>query len=122
MEYIIKETAIALWYYVMLWGIPWIIISITISMGSFKYIIYLDKELSKDLDELYTSNGQMKESLFTNIANRYNKYCICYPFIRHRITTRSIKFRIFMWINSLWIWSVFGVVFLIVLAKSLGVD
>ncbi|MEI8631724.1 hypothetical protein P4S72_05695 [Vibrio sp. PP-XX7] len=87
------------------------IISIVISMGSFKHIIYLDKQLAKDLDKLYDSNGQMKSTLFTTIANRYHKYCITYPFIRRRATTDSIRFRIFgvAQLIRFWCW-IFGAI------------
>ncbi|CAM3663944.1 hypothetical protein VA7868_00397 [Vibrio aerogenes CECT 7868] len=100
--------------YALLWTIPGVIISIVISMGSYQHIIFLDKQLAKDLDKLYDSNGQMRNPLFTTIANRYHKYCILYPFIRDRATTGSVKFKVFMWLNSLgfWCW-IIGLVFML---------
>jgi len=107
--------------YALLWSMPGVIISIVISMGKFKHIIYLDKQLAKDLDKLYDSNGQMRSTLFTTIANRYHKYCIAYPFIRHRATTNSVRFRIFMWVNALGFWCWIGVFFCMFLDKGLGI-
>jgi hypothetical protein len=107
--------------YAIVWAIPGVIVSIIISMGSLKHIIYLDKQLAKDLGKLYDSSGQIRNPLFTTIANRYHKYCIAYPFIRHRATTDSVKFKVFMWLNTLGFWSWIGVFVFGGLAESLGI-
>lgn len=107
--------------YAIIWAIPGVIASIIISMGSLKYIIYLDKQLAKNIDRLYDSKGQIRNPLFTTIAGRYHKYCIVYPFIKGRATTNSVKFKIFMWVNALGFWSWIGVIVFGGVAKSLGI-
>lgn len=107
--------------YALFWSLPGTIISITISMGSLKYIIYIDKQLAKKLDYLYCSNGQMKNMTHTHIATRFHRYSICYPFIRYRSKNSSIKFKVFMWFNALGFWSWIGVFICMFLDKGLGI-
>ena len=85
--------------YAAVWILPYLFFGIRTSHGSSKHIIYLDEQLSK----------KQKKALpidFMNAGVRFNNYCFMYPFIQKRITTASRKFRIIMWLNSLWVYSV----------------
>ncbi|WP_417884536.1 hypothetical protein [Vibrio rumoiensis] len=116
-----KEVAVILWYVTLFWSIPGIIISITIAMGSYKHIINIDKNLAKDLDKIYYPNGQMKDMIFTTIANRFHRYCVAYPFIRKRAKNSSMKFKIFMWFNSIGYWCWISIITLVLIGKLLGI-
>ena len=91
--------------YGILWAVPGGIILFTISHGSFKHIIYLDKQLAKNLDKYYGWNGHLLDPLTSTIGCRYMGYCLVYPFIRYRVTTKSKKFKVFMWVNTIGFWS-----------------
>ncbi|MFM2588191.1 hypothetical protein [Vibrio sp. TBV020] len=108
----------------IVWCFPAIIILPVISLGSFKYIIFIDKQLAEDLSKYYGDNGYMrpKYQLSWNIGNRFNYYCIAYPFIRKRATADSLKFKTFMWWNALGMWSWIIVFFLAFLEKGLGIS
>ncbi|EJL6983993.1 hypothetical protein NMT40_003601 [Vibrio cholerae] len=92
-------------WYALAWSIPGGIILFTISHGNIKHIISLDKILAKNIEQLYDSKGQLIDQLSVTIGTRYIKYLIKYPFIRSKNHAESLKFRAFMWINSLWVWS-----------------
>ncbi|WP_341662844.1 hypothetical protein [Vibrio sp.] len=94
--------------------ITWMVVScITIPIimyGSFKHIIWIDKQLAKDVNKYYLDNGYMKPKyqLPGGIITRFAYYSVTYPWIRKRTTTESTKFKVFMWFNSLGIWGVIG--------------
>lgn len=118
---IFKEVAVALWYVALFWSIPGIIISITVAMGSYKYIINIDKNLAKDLNKLYYPNGQIRDMIFTKIANRFHTYCVTYPFIKKRAKNSSLKFKLFMWFNSVGYWCWIFVITLVLIGKLFGI-
>ncbi|MCG9726516.1 hypothetical protein [Vibrio brasiliensis] len=105
--------------YAMAWAVTAIITFPVISLGSYKYIIFIDKQLAKDLDKYYASNGYMrpKYQASWDVGSRFINYCLMYPFIRKRATTDSIKFKAFMWWNSLGLWLFYGVFVFVALPK-----
>ena len=109
--------------YCIAWTVTACFVFPVIALGSFKHIIYLDKQLAKDLDKYYDSYGYMrpKYQSFFEVGSRYIDYCYAYPFIRKRATTGSWKFRVFMWWNALGSWSWVMVFFLAFLEKGLGI-
>jgi hypothetical protein len=119
MEFVIKDIVRIMLWYVTIWGVPATIVAHIISNGSLRHIIYLDKQLAKDLDKLYDSRGNMRTTLNTTIGCRYMGYCISYPFIRHRTTTTSIKFRTFMWVNAIGSWCFCLLFFMAFIIKGL---
>ncbi|PMM06918.1 hypothetical protein BCT63_06185 [Vibrio kanaloae] len=94
-------------FYAIFWAVPAVIMNAIVSLGSFKHIIFMDKQLAKDLDKYYDRNGYMrhKYQLSWEIGSRCFDYWVKYPFIRKRVTTDSIKFKLFMWVNALGMWS-----------------
>lgn len=108
--------------YAILWALPGAIFGIVVAMGSYKHIIFLDKQLSGNLNKLYSESGQLLNPMFTRIGTRFMGYCISYPFIRHRATTNSIKFRVFMWVNALGFWSWIIFLLLVFITKMMGLD
>ncbi|OOE60291.1 hypothetical protein BZG13_00400 [Salinivibrio sp. ML323] len=108
----------------IIWCFPSVIVLPVISLGSFKYIIFMDKELAKDLNKYYDSYGYMrpKYQLSWEVGTRCVHYWVKYPFIRKRATTDSIKFKIFMWFNAFGVWSWIMVFFLAFLEKGLGIS
>ncbi|KXF83370.1 hypothetical protein ATN88_06845 [Enterovibrio coralii] len=100
--------------YAMLWAIPSVIMGAIVSLGDTKHIIFIDEQLSKNTVSIVSKGEKMH---FAQIANRLYFYWLAYPFIRHRSTVRSKKFRFFMWVNciGMWSWLLF---FCIMLYKS----
>ncbi|OXX57698.1 hypothetical protein B9J80_00230 [Vibrio sp. V12_P9A6T4] len=104
--------------YVFIWAIPGVVFGAVLAFGDVKRITWIDAQLSKDTKKLHSNYQCMMPY---NIMSRFMHYCFAYPFIRHRITTSSIKFRVFMWVNSLGFWSFLGVGLLVLLAKTLNI-
>ncbi len=96
--------------YAIIWAVPGVIMSSIVALGSYKHIVFIDKQLAKNLDKYYDENGQMRAryQISSAIQTRFMNYCITYPFIRHREKTNSVKFKVFMWVNTLGFWS-FGI-------------
>ncbi|EHU8078562.1 hypothetical protein KZN62_003578 [Vibrio cholerae] len=117
-ELLIMIPAATLGAYALIWSIPGVIFGAILSLGDPQRIVWIDKQLSKNVDKLH-SNYQCMMSY--NIMSRFVDYCIAYPFIRHRITSDSLKFKIFMWFNSLGFWCWIGLIILGLLAKTLGI-
>lgn len=95
--------------YLVLWSIPGVIMLSMVSLGDIEKIVFIDKQLAKDLDKYYDDQGYMKWNYQMSyaIGTRLMGYWLAYPFIRHRVTTKSTKFRLFMWVNCIGIWSFF---------------
>ncbi|MEF1257254.1 MULTISPECIES: hypothetical protein [unclassified Vibrio] len=93
--------------YAIIWGIPGVLMSAVVGLGNVQRIVFIDKQLAKDLDKLYDEKGYLRWQFQTSysIVSRLTRYWIAYPFIRYRVKTESKKFRLFMWINSIGIWS-----------------
>ncbi|MEF1285307.1 MULTISPECIES: hypothetical protein [unclassified Vibrio] len=110
-EFFIMIPAAILGGYAIIWAVPAVIMNAIVSLGSFKHIIFMDKQLAKDLDKYYDEKGYMrpKYQLSWEIGSRCFDYWFKYPFIRKRSTTNSTKFKIFMWVNALGMWSWIGV-------------
>ena len=110
--------------YSIVWSFTAIITFPVISFGSFKYIIFIDRQLAKDLDKYYAPNGYMrpKYQASWDVGTRFINYCLMYPFIRKRATTNSIKFKAFMWWNSLGLWLFYGVFFLVGLPRIFNIS
>ena len=107
--------------YALVWSIPAVIMIAVVSLGSFKHIIFIDKQLAKDLNKYYDNNGYMrpKHQASWDVGSRFINYCIAYPFIRHREQTDSKKFKLFMWVNALGMWSYILSFVLMVIGKYL---
>lgn len=95
--------------YAILWALPGTIMNAVVALGDPQRIVFIDKQLSKDVEKLHDNWSSM---LFTNIAIRLYGYWISYPFIRKRASTASRKFSLFMWFNCLGMWSVIGALLL----------
>ncbi|MEF1286079.1 MULTISPECIES: hypothetical protein [unclassified Vibrio] len=108
--------------YALVWSIPAVIMIAVVSLGSFKHIIFIDKQLAKDLNKYYDDNGYMrpKHQASWDVGSRFINYCIAYPFIRHREQTDSKKFKGFMWINALGMWSYIVLALSLTLLKFTG--
>ena len=96
--------------FTIIWSVTAIIVFPVISLGSFKHIIFIDKQLAKDLNKYYDQNGYMrpKYQASWDVGSRFINYCIAYPFIRYREQTDSKKFKAFMWWNALGMWCFLG--------------
>lgn len=101
--------------YAILWALPGTIMNAVVALGDPQRIVFIDKQLSKDVEKLHANGASM---LFTNIATRLYGYWISYPFIRKRVSTTSKKFSLFMWFNCLGMWSVIGALLLSVMSKT----
>ncbi|MGY5611701.1 hypothetical protein [Vibrio brasiliensis] len=95
--------------YLVLWSIPGAIMLSMVSLGDIEKIVFIDKQVAKDLDKYYDDQGYMKWNYQMSyaIGTRLMGYWLAYPYIRHRVTTKSKKFRLFMWVNCIGIWSFF---------------
>jgi len=117
-EFLIMIPGVIFAGYAITWSLPGAFIGIFLGLGNPKRIIFIDKQLSKDADKLH-SNGLSMASFC--IISRFMDYCIAYPFIRYRVKTKSKKFRMFMWVNSIGFWSYIGMTLVLILAKLLGI-
>ena len=108
--------------YAIVWSVPAVIMNAIVSLGSFKHIIFMDKQLAKDLDKYYDDKGYMrpKYQLSWEIGSRCFDYWVKYPFIRKRVTTESKKFKVFMWVNALGMWSWIVLILSVILLKLTG--
>lgn len=98
-------------FYIIAWAACSSIIFPIMGYGSLKYIIHIDKQLAKDLNKYYTEQGLMKPRymLSSSRISRFGRYCLAYPFIWKRARTASWKFKLFMIINSIGMWGMYGV-------------
>ncbi|OEE69804.1 hypothetical protein A1OO_03210 [Enterovibrio norvegicus FF-33] len=89
-------------FYAVLWAIPGVIMGAIVSLGDTKHITFIDSQLSKKRRNMQLSFPKMH---FAHIATRLYGYWLAYPFIRNRATVSSKKFRFFMWVNCIGMWS-----------------
>ncbi|MCA2016056.1 hypothetical protein LDJ79_08035 [Vibrio tritonius] len=89
--------------YILVWALPAVLFGAVLSLGDSKRIIFIDNVLSKDVEKLHANNNSM---MSYSIISRFMRYCIIFPFIKKRAINTSIKFKIFMWINSIGWWGV----------------
>lgn len=87
--------------YAILWAIPGTIIGVVLGLGDSKRIVFIDNQLSKDVKKLHANFICMMPY---KIINRFMVYSIVFPFIKHRMTTKSLKFKFFMWLNCIGFW------------------
>lgn len=108
--------------YALVWSVPGVIMNAVVCLGSLKHIIFIDQQLAKELDKYYDHNGYMRPryQLSWEIGSRCFDYWVKYPFIRKRATTDSTKFKIFMWVNALGMWSWIIVIICLVVLKLTG--
>ena len=71
---------------------------IFISLGDIKRIIFIDDQLCKD-------PNKRQSYLINEIGFRLIAYSVIYPWIRHRATTKSKWFKVFMWANTIYYYS-----------------
>ncbi|ANW26667.1 hypothetical protein BA953_21190 [Vibrio coralliilyticus] len=121
-EAIVGLTGLAFGSYALIWSVPAVVMSAIVSLGSFKHIIYIDKQLAKDLNKYYDDKGYMcpQYQMSWAIGSRCFYYWVKYPFIRHRVTTDSKKFKIFMWVNALGMWSYIILIVSLIFLKLTG--
>ncbi|KJY69977.1 hypothetical protein TW78_17150 [Vibrio coralliilyticus] len=121
-EAIVGLTGLAFGSYALIWSVPAVVMSAIVSLGSFKHIIYIDKQLAKDLNKYYDDKGYMRPQYQMSwaIGSRCFYYWVKYPFIRHRVTTDSKKFKIFMWVNALGMWSYIILIVSLIFLKFTG--
>ncbi|TFH89134.1 hypothetical protein ELS82_23885 [Vibrio ouci] len=103
-------------FYALIWAIPASIAGIVLSLGDVKRIIWIDKQLAKNADLLHAN---YQNTLPYSIISRLINYCLTYPFIRHRSTTSSLKFKVLMWANTLGFWCWFVVAIYAVIYRLL---
>lgn len=89
-------------WYVLIWALPGAIVGIVLALGSEERIAWLDKQFSKDVEK---SHANYQCMMSYNIFSRYIDYCITYPLIRHRAYNMPRKLELFMWVNTIGIWS-----------------
>ncbi|EAZ74555.1 hypothetical protein Q5N41_17775 [Vibrio cholerae] len=89
-------------WYALIWALPGTIVGVVLALGTEERIAWLDKQLSKDAEKLH-ANYQCMTSY--NIFSRYIDYCVTYPVIRHRSHDIPRTIGIFMWVNTIGIWS-----------------
>ncbi|MFC3023881.1 hypothetical protein ACFODT_08590 [Vibrio zhugei] len=89
--------------YIIIWALPAVLFGAVLSLGDSKRIIFIDNILSKDVKKLHSNHTSM---LSSSIISRFLRYCIVYPFIKKRAINTNIKFKIFMWVNSIGWWGV----------------
>ncbi|RZP96109.1 hypothetical protein D8T65_23525 [Vibrio vulnificus] len=109
--------------FALIWSVPGVVMGLIVSFGSLKHIIYIDRELAKDLNKYYDNNGHMRPQyqMTWAVGSRCFDYWMMYPFIRKRSTIHSKKFRLFMWVNALGMWSWVGTIIFVVFAKLVGI-
>lgn len=103
--------------YAITWSIPGAIMSVMVSLGDPQRIDFIDHQLSKDVDKLHRNPMCM---ISAYISTRLFHYWVKYPFIRKRATTDSIKFKVFMWVNALGMWSWIVLILSVILLKFTG--
>ncbi|WP_237767888.1 hypothetical protein [Vibrio bivalvicida] len=110
-EFFIMIPAVILGGYAIFWSVPAVVMVSIVSLGSLKHIIFMDGQLAKDLNKYYDEKGYMRPryQLSWEIGSRCFDYWVKYPFIRKRVTSESKKFKVFMWVNALGMWSWVGV-------------
>ncbi len=106
-------------FYALIWSVPAVIIVAIVSLGDPQRIVFIDHQLSKNVDKLHANRMCM---LSAYISTRLFHYWVKYPFIRKRSTTYSTKFKVFMWVNAFGMWSWIMVFFLAFLEKGLGIS
>ncbi|OOE66837.1 hypothetical protein BZG72_07325 [Salinivibrio sp. PR6] len=112
----IKDVAFFFFYYAIVWSVPGAIMSAMVSLGDPQRIVFIDNQLSKNVDKLHANRMCM---LSAYIGTRLFHYWVKYPFIRKRAKTNSIKFKVFMWVNALGMWSYILSFVLMVIGKYL---
>jgi len=107
--------------YAICWSVPGAIMNAMVALGDIERIVFIDKQLAKNLDKYYDERGYMKWNyqMSYSIGTRVFGYWLAYPFIKHRVTTNSKKFKLFMWVNSIGIWCFFITPCLALLVKAL---
>lgn len=95
--------------YALVWALPGTLISMTISFGNMRHIVFIDQLLSKDTERLQEQLTMHKLGLYAEthveIGFKLFVYWLTYPFIYRRAANASMKFKVFMWLNSLGMWS-----------------
>lgn len=90
-------------FYILIWALPAVLFGAVLSLGDSKRIIWIDKVLSKDVEKLHSNYFSM---MSYSIISRFMGYCIAFPFISGRAKNTVMKFKVFMWANSIGWWGV----------------
>lgn len=101
--------------YIVVWIFPYMFFGLRASYGSSKYILFMDRQLAKKTNEVHGMTSM-------EIGYRHHLYSIMYPFLLHRITTKSRRFRVTMALNSAWFYSIFTFFCLVMISKLFGVN
>ncbi|WP_217515840.1 hypothetical protein [Vibrio metschnikovii] len=100
-KFILALFGIAIFWYFIFWCLLGAISGALLSLGDPQRIVFIDKQLAKDVDKLHSDYQCM---MSYEILTRFMMYCFKYPFIRYRVKTNSWKFRLFMWLNCVGFW------------------
>lgn len=103
--------------YAIVWSVPAVIIGAIVSLGDPQRIIFIDHQLSKNVEQLHRHPRCM---ISAYINTRLFHYWVKYPFIHKRATTDSLKFKVFMWVNALGVWSYIVLALCLTLLKFTG--
>lgn len=110
-------TMVIFWYFI-LWCVLGAISGALLSLGDPQRIVFIDKQLAKNVDKLHSDHQSMMPY---EILTRFMMYCFKYPFICHRVKTNSWKFKLFMWLNCIGFWIFFVALCFVLLTKYLGI-
>ena len=117
-EFFIMIPAAIFGVYAIVWSVPGVVMSAIVSLGDPQRIVFIDHQLSKNVDKLHANKMCM---ISAYINTRLFHYWVKYPFIHKRATTDSVKFKVFMWVNALGVWSWIGLICSVLLAKWVGI-
>ncbi|MEZ8169192.1 hypothetical protein A152_0016385 [Vibrio tasmaniensis 1F-187] len=117
-EFFIMIPAAIFGAYAIVWSVPGVVMSAMVSLGDPQRIVFIDHQLSKNVDKLHANRMCM---ISAYINTRLFHYWVKYPFIHKRATTDSVKFKVFMWVNALGVWSWIGLICFVLLAKGVGI-
>ncbi|AIS58285.1 hypothetical protein ABF162_25005 (plasmid) [Vibrio coralliilyticus] len=101
--------------WVMLWALPYLVQSAGVCIGPFKHIAFLDHQLARSARPVLSTPDRLPDLPYTflTIGLRFQCYCLLFPAMCWRATTRRGSFWLLMGLNFVWIWSVIvGVVWI----------
>ncbi len=105
------------------WAIPFLFFSIRTALGGYKHILFLDEQLASERFKSRNDSALIAglDYTFQAIGTRFHCYCILFPFIRKRATTTKRSFWLVMWLHSLWFWSLFFFIILVMISKAMNI-
>jgi hypothetical protein len=116
LKLVLALLSIIIFWYFVIWCVVGAISGAVLSLGDSQRIVFIDKQLAKDVDKLHSDYQNM---MSYNILTRFMVYCLKYPFIRYRVKVYSWKFDAFMWLNCIGFWLFFLILCIAIIAKLL---